>query len=256
MISIEIPPFKVFNLIFKIFLNKGNPNLIICPLKDQILTTLSIYAHSFNNPLPSSDEILFCSRDTTSEEVENFLRIAFKSDGKKIYTLMNLQEIPYTEAEKIELFLTGKNQGGHTDNYNLVCICSQESHSTSIIATALLRFKVKTIPLENEQIEQYLTSKFIVKGNNRKSLPSYDHQGSSVRVLLSKKPGNGKSTYVNNLRKKVRNYRCIRIKETSLNNDKELQKFLDLRKRSKRLEPALYHIDIAFEVGKSKTFKL
>lgn len=160
---------------------------------------------------------------------------------------MNIQELAYIEAEKIELFLIGNNHGDHTINYNLVCICSQESHTTSIIATALLRFKVKTIPLANQQIEEYLASKFIVKDRN--SLPAQAYQESSVRVLLSKKPGNGKSTYVNNLRKKINNYQCIRIKDTCLNIDKELQKFLDLRKRTRNLEPTLYHIDIAFEVN-------
>lgn len=161
---------------------------------------------------------------------------------------MNVQELAYIEAEKIELFLTGNNHVNHTSNYNLVCICSQESHTTSIISTALLRFRVQTIPLADQQIEEYLASKLTVKGD-RNGLPSQDFQKSSVRILLSKKPGNGKSMYVNRIRRKINKYHCIRIKDTCLNKDKELQKLLDLRKQSSKLEPALYHIDIAFEVN-------
>jgi hypothetical protein len=69
--------------------HKGKPNLILCPAADQISTVLSIYSES-GFPLPSNDECLFCTNETSGEEVEILLRVALKSDGNKIYTLLNI----------------------------------------------------------------------------------------------------------------------------------------------------------------------
>ena len=84
--------------------------------------------------------------------------------------------------------------------------------------------------------------------NNSSFLPFYDFEKSSVRALISKNPGNGKSSYVNSFINKVSrkcqfNYECIRIKKTCLDPDKEFAKLLN----HKTQHPTLFHIDIAFE---------
>lgn len=75
--------------------HRGRPNLVMCPRVDQVSIALSSYAMSFEQPLPTNDECLFCSSETSAEEVENFLRIALKSDGKCIYTLIGIQDLRY-----------------------------------------------------------------------------------------------------------------------------------------------------------------
>ncbi len=87
---------------------------------------------------------------------------------------------------------------------------------------------------------------------NISGLAQYDFKKSSVRVLMSHRPGNGKSMYVKTLRQRIKinhNYKCIRIKTSSLDSDKELNKLLELRNTSNTSNlPTLFHIDIAFEV--------
>ncbi len=140
--------------------NRGSPNLIVCPAKDQISIVLSIYAHSPGHPLPSDDECLFCSADTSSEQVENFFRVAFKSDGRRVYTLVNIQELSSVNSERVEKFLSTNTHVIQTSKYNLVCICSQEKYAQSILATSLARYKIKAIIQPLEQIQAYLSPKF------------------------------------------------------------------------------------------------
>lgn len=75
--------------------HRGRPNLITCARIEQVPIALSIYATSFDEPLPTNDECLFCSNETSTEEVENFLRIAVKSNGRCIYTIVGIQELRY-----------------------------------------------------------------------------------------------------------------------------------------------------------------
>jgi hypothetical protein len=67
------------------YLHVGEPNLIVCAQREQIQTALSIYAFSPMEPMPKSDEILFCTVHTTAEEVENFLRVVFRYFSLKIF---------------------------------------------------------------------------------------------------------------------------------------------------------------------------
>lgn len=223
-------------------------------MKDQVPVVLSIYAYSFDQPLPSSDEILFCSTKTTSEDVENFLRIVLKSNGNKIYTILNIQELTYSNSESIERFLTSDTQAGGHSNYNLVCICSQEKHAESILATSIASFRVTPIILPLVNIRDYLMSHFVDEKNlnDSKSLPFYDFEKSSVRALISKNPGNGKSSYVKSFISKVShkcqfNYECIRVKKTCLDVDKEFEKLFKMPISNHSNIPTLFHIDIAFE---------
>ena len=60
----------------------GKPNLIVCQPQDTWNIILSIYMHSSELPLPSSDEVLICDEDTAFEEVELLLRRAMQTDDR------------------------------------------------------------------------------------------------------------------------------------------------------------------------------
>jgi hypothetical protein len=241
------------------YLNKGRPNLIMCPSRDQIRLVLSIYANSTHQPLPLLDEVLYCNSDTSNEEVENFLRVALKSEGTKIYTLVNINQLDYLTSKKIEEFLNKNIDFSRSNNYLLVFICSsldqsnkdqhlghQQSQS-SLLISSLIKFKVEAIMLSEEEIQDYVMTKM---SNNPNFLCQYDRDKSSVRALLSQKPGNGKSSYVKNLVNSIKNvkfeYKCIRIKTNKLILDDEIKKLFDSKKIQNT--PTIYHIDIAFEV--------
>lgn len=238
---------------------RGNPNLISCPARDQIPIVLSMYAYYPEAPLPTNDEILFCDSNTTNEQVENFLRVAFMSNGDKIYSLMNIQELTYENSTKIEKFwLSHKNK---TNTYILVLVCCIEKQEQSILASVFSKNRIKPIKLPSNDLEDYLYGKLTVPFDSKKSinLTSLDPDSMVVRTFLSQRSGNGKSTYIQNLvekipseKRKLINYEVVRIKSSKLNMDKEIEKLLRLKleasKNKRNNLPTIYHIDIAYEV--------
>jgi hypothetical protein len=227
--------------------NRGRPNLITCKQIEQIQIVLSIYSFDKNESLPTNDEILYCSSETTSEEVENFFRIAFKSTGTRIYTILNLQELRYENSAQIERFLSSNTRLQQTDDYILVCVCTSDNRNenSSLIESLLNRNKITPILLPMESIEAYLAAKF----KNPNGLARNDPDGSFVRALVSQKAGNGKSTYcksfVSATGVRADSVRTIRIKSFKINIDEE---FLKLRRSSASQPGVVYHIDIANEV--------
>ena len=245
--------------------NRGQPNLIVCSSREQIPIVLSIYAQSLQMPLPTNDEVLFCSESTTSEEAENFLRIAHKSHGDKIYTLMNIQELTYENSNKVDKFLSS-NINLHkskTDQFVLVAICCTERQSQSILTSSLIKYKIKPIILPASDLREYLQVKLHNPSSQEvNALSRFDPSETSVRALISHRSGNGKSQYANNLREKVEaakigkyNYKVIRIKSSKLNIDQEVSKLFNAKQAASSSShkdksakvPTIYHIDIAYE---------
>jgi hypothetical protein len=238
--------------------HKGKPNLILCNTRNQIEVLLTIYATSPECPLPSNDEILFCHSLTSSEEVENFLRIAYKSTGTKIYTLLNIQELNYENTIRIERFLSTNHTAKQTDTYRLVFVCcvdkQEQQQQQSILSSLLIKNKINPITMPTNLLEQYLLSKMSTKEPS--SLARFDNDRSTCRAMLSKQAGNGKSTCVEFFKRKIQdsgvndfNTRLIRIKTCSIDLDLETQKLLEIEMiRSAKSNPTLFHVDISSEV--------
>jgi hypothetical protein len=221
-----------------------------------------MYAYDPEAPLPTNDEILFCDSNTTSEQVENFLRVAFMSNGEKIYTLMNIQELTYENSTKIEKFwLSYKNK---TNTFILVLVCCIEKQEQSILASVFSKNRVKPIKLASNDLEDYLFGKLRLAYDPKKSinLTSLDPDSMLVRTFLSQRSGNGKSAYIQNLIEKIPdekrkniNFEVIRIKSSKLNMDKEIEKLIRIKfeasKNKRNNFPTIYHIDIAYEVFQS-----
>ncbi len=237
--------------------HKGKPNLILCNTRNQIEIVLTIYATSPECPLPSNDEILFCHSQTSSEEVENFLRIAYKSDGSKIYTLLNLQELNYENTIQIERFLSTNHTAKQNDTYRLVFVCcvdkQEQQQQQSILSSMLIKNKINAITMPTGHLEQYLLSKMTTR--EAASLARFDNDRSTCRAMLSRQAGNGKSTCIEYFKRKINdsgdmnfNAKLIRIKTSSIDLDLETQKLLETALRSSSTTPFLFHIDISSEV--------
>ena len=238
--------------------HKGHPNLILCPIAEQMSTVLSIYAESgVRCPLPTNDECLFCTSETSGEEVEIFLRIALKSDGKKIYTLLNIQELNYEAANHAERCFTKINS---SSNYIFVIMCSSEKQSQSILVSTFFKYKIhQYIPRTIGEIQKYM--KFQLE-NQIKDLRMasfvLDPEKISVRTLLSDRPGAGKTLYVQSILNKPENnlngqpkfgYKLTTIKTPKLSLDTQIEILLEyLKKSTSPASSHLYHIDVAYEV--------
>ena len=62
---------SIFNSFFIYCL--GKPNLIVVPEKEIHAMCLVVYANDLEKPLPSKDEVIICTPNTSSEQLENFL---------------------------------------------------------------------------------------------------------------------------------------------------------------------------------------
>jgi E3 ubiquitin-protein ligase RNF213 len=249
--------------------NRGTCNLILCSQMDQTAVALSIYGHCSEAPLPDNNEILFCSQDTTGEECECFLRIAFsfnnnnnKQEEQRIYTIMNGQSLNYETASHIEKFINN-SEIKKRDDYILVVICTTDENdnkhkttndstsssatSSSMLALLFAKFCIKPIIIPATNIEQYLATKLII--NNDLNIKT-----NSVLTLLSHRSGNGKSSFAQKFAdsKSKQNYiyNIIRIKDMHLNIDKEVDKLFKLSKANTK-SSCVFHIDIAYECLKN-----
>ena len=239
--------------------NRGEPNLIVCSSKQQFNIVLSIYAFDSESSMPNNDEILYCDTNTTAEEVELFLRIVFKSNGDKIYTLMNIQDLTYENSVKIEQFLLSCNNVNISNDYILAIICCEEKVQNSLIATLYNKNRKTPIQVSDSVMDEYLFRKLKSTSNE---LTQYDHENLTVRCLISQRSGNGKSSYIKNLCENIRtdfNYKILRIKSNKLNIEFEIEKFLKFKYENVDYNPnfpTLYHIDIAYEVYKNVDYYL
>ena len=261
-----MPLIYVFNYLTK----QGVPNLIVCPQNQIIKHCLNIYTHSADQPLPSTDEVIYCTAKTTCEQLELFWRRCLFSQSEteaKIYCLLNVQDLLYDQAVKAHLTfekLLGSQRV--TKDYKLCLFCSNEKEDKSVLATAFARNK-KNILLErniNEKLNEYITGHFKIRRatNAEKTLQNIDQEQLCVRVVTSDRASNGKSLYINRQIEKARDdidtdiqTFCISVKNQTLPFDsvfRELQKFdalsaMDDEAPDQQL-PRILHVDIAYEV--------
>lgn len=221
------------------------PNLIVCERLEQLRVVFSLYGISPGERAPTNDEIVYCTCDTTGEEMENFLRLAYfdTHNGRRLYTAVNVQELNYDAVSSVERFLK-QHLHNVTSKISLVFVCTDEK--PSLIASLLARQRVQPILLDREDLQNYV--------RRLVAISAADVDSHSLRVVTSRRSGNGKSKYVKYLTKKTQDkydYVTIRIKTCSVDLDKEVEKFLDFRRaRSAKgnRKPTLFHIDIAYEV--------
>ncbi|MEE6521288.1 hypothetical protein FKM82_019418 [Ascaphus truei] len=173
-------------------LQQGHPNLVLCPPAEILSSAIAIYMHSVRHPLPSYDEVLLCTPQTTYEEVALFLRRCLTSgySGKKIYSLLYADELSYDTAYKSEQ-LFQRLQAQNREDYNLVIICNCDREHC-YIPSVFSQYKVHMIPQKPlPEIQQYLEQHFTV-GPDVISAASVFKNGMGVGIVASKQAGLGK----------------------------------------------------------------
>jgi hypothetical protein len=169
---------------------------------------------------------------------------------------MNVQELAYETAERVERFLQSTSPAvlNKTDDFVLAIICSQEKHTQSVLTSLYSKNKITPVILSSETLESYVNQKLFRKKSRAFQLTNYDPDHSSARVLISSSSGNGKSEYVKDLVQTLQtagksfNYKIIRMKSSSLNLDTEIEKLFAHRAESNNSLPTLFHVDVAYEV--------
>ncbi|XP_041646892.1 E3 ubiquitin-protein ligase rnf213-alpha-like isoform X2 [Cheilinus undulatus] len=233
--------------------SSNQPNLIICPCDDVLTATISLYMVSEYEPLPSYDEVLLCSPETSHEQVELFLRRCLTPGdiGQKIYTMLWADQLTYDVSCAMEKCFQKLHSLFRHDS-RLVIFCSSEREHT-YIPTAFSQFKRDVVPQEPlERIQKYLSRHYTVSSDHRNVFFKGDH---SVGIVASQRAGVGKSLYVQRLYEKLEGSveqettfkKCIRLTEPEINEHKVLQSLYDTPKQK---DLKVFHFDVTSSVRK------
>ncbi|NWS75686.1 RN213 ligase, partial [Crotophaga sulcirostris] len=147
--------------------------------------------YSPDQPLPTFDEVLLCSPQTTAEQVELFFRRCFIccNGGEKIYTMLYADELSYDvscRAEELFQHLQHYNR-----NYRLIILCNCEREHT-YIPSVFSQYKVHMIPQRRlDEIQQYLQHHYRVPQPSRSAAFVFK-DSMCVGIVSSKRAGVGK----------------------------------------------------------------
>ena len=172
-------------------LHVGQPNLITCPRSEVLTSALAVYMNSPNQPLPTFDEVLLCTPQTTAEQVGLFLRRCLipGSEGEKIYTMLFADELSYdVSCRAEELF---QHLQGYNSTYRLIILCNCEREHC-YIPSVFSQYKVHMIPQRPlTEIQQYLQHHYRVAQPSNSAAGVF--KGSTcVGIVSSKRAGVGK----------------------------------------------------------------
>ncbi|XP_077980164.1 E3 ubiquitin-protein ligase rnf213-alpha-like [Glandiceps talaboti] len=191
---------------FPSYLTPGKPNMMVRPHGEILRTVLSIYMYGSGGPLPSYDEVLLCTPQTTLEEVVLLWRRAMYDGSGKIYCLVNADQLDYEVSTKAEE-KRNKLAVHIKEDYHLVVLCSREREDHSHMVTALDSYRIDppNLPLIKD-IQSYLQQQFINQAAQVRTVQtaaSVTHDRCCVLVVTSERAGVGKSLVVRRLSEKL-----------------------------------------------------
>lgn len=172
-------------------LHEGRPNLVLCPSSQILSCALAMYMHSFTETLPSYDEVLLCTPQTSFEEVALFFSRCLTPgyNGKKIYSLIYADELNYDTAYKSEQLF--QQLQAQSNDYYLVIICNSDREHC-YIPSVFSQHKVHMIPQNPlDEMQRYLRTHFAVN-HSEVSAAHVFQNGLSAGIVSSKRAGVGK----------------------------------------------------------------
>ena len=245
----------------------GTPNLVCVPSNIIIQTLLSLYlGPEGNHPLPYYNEILFCSCETTNEEVDMFWRRAlFDPNTNHLYCIVYIDKLVYqVAAQSVSQLNVHLSTRSHKDA-KLVLLCTDKSEYLSFMALSFQHCNREppTNLIEIKQIQQLLFNKFSYKVNLQLSIsqssltPAFnaDPDQSYIRLVVSTTVGAGKSLAIQRLVSELESfqedhwspdhYNIISIHGDHVNESEVLERLKKIRNSD---NGQVYHFDIASSV--------
>ncbi|KAG9491250.1 hypothetical protein GDO78_006558, partial [Eleutherodactylus coqui] len=239
-------------------LSEGRPNLVLCPSSQILSCAVAIYMQSLSEPLPSYDEVLLCTPQTSFEEVALFFRRCLTAGykGKKIYSLIYADKLNYDTAYKSEQ-LFQQLQARSNDDYYLVIICNSDREHC-YIPSVFSQHKVHMIPQSPlDELQRYLRTHFAVDRADVSAAHVFQN-GLNAGIVSSQRAGVGKSLYVKRLYQKLVSsfkgqmpvLKIIRVINPEVDENKVLNTLLPFLDGKLKNCPIIFHIDITSSVNK------
>ncbi|XP_074426105.1 E3 ubiquitin-protein ligase rnf213-alpha-like isoform X2 [Larus michahellis] len=236
-------------------LEARKPSLIMCKEEEMLLYMLSIYRHTETEPLPTYDEVLVCTPDTTEEEVELIVRRALSSDSQnqKIYCLLGAEKLVYKVSKQLEFHFFRLLQSSTVPDYRFIIFCNAKAHNSYVI-TAFDTYKV-TIPCcSKTEIQAYLSTHLKVPCGTAPVAQAFEEPyQQNVKFIFSNQAGMGKSLFVDNTVQKIRAqlgdlpmvHKTIRLMESEIDFQFLLEELLSVEEFPTETQPTVFHIDVS-----------
>ncbi|XP_072042938.1 E3 ubiquitin-protein ligase rnf213-alpha-like [Amphiura filiformis] len=176
---------------FHDLLKAGEPNLLVCPEADIWMMVLSFFMIK-NGPLPTPEEVLTCSQNTTLEEVVLLWRRAICDRQGRVFCLVSPDLLNYDISVKAERKLAELMCDQGPQDYRLILICSHEREGNCHIVAALDQYRRDIhINPRPDDIKGYLKKQLTAVWMNEGAVVT--RRKSQVEVVVSSHPGVGKS---------------------------------------------------------------
>ncbi|XP_048088902.1 E3 ubiquitin-protein ligase rnf213-alpha-like isoform X2 [Alosa alosa] len=186
-------------------LERGRPNLVSCSDVEMLPQCLSLYL-SEEQPLPTFDEILICTTETTAEEVELIIRRAVQPESRhdKIYSLLNADKLNHEVSRTLESSFYRFSQSQDltvAKDYSFVIFCNAEAHH-SYVLTAFDEYR-RTVPSQSYgEIQKLLRIQHALSSAVQFTSIIQEPFQQSIKMIVSARAGMGKTLFVNNLVKR------------------------------------------------------
>ncbi|XP_070579262.1 E3 ubiquitin-protein ligase rnf213-alpha-like [Ptychodera flava] len=238
-----------------ICLNEGKPSLIVRPAGEILNTVLSFYMTDTNTPLPSYDEVLLCTQQTTLEEVVLLWRRAMYDTSGGIYCLVNADRLDYEVSTKAEDKRI-KMEKHAVENYSLVVLCSREREDYCHLVTALDPYRIDppTLPMMTS-VKAYIREQFIrqtLQVQSSEVAGRLIHDRCCVQVVMSSRAGVGKSLAVARLTEELQQITgniedaCVTVPltEKSVDQNVIVSRLTEYITAPTNPVPRIFHFDI------------
>ncbi|VTJ74161.1 Hypothetical predicted protein [Marmota monax] len=234
-------------------LQAGQPNLVLCGHSEVLLAALAIYMQAPGQPLPTFDEVLFCTLGTTVEEVALLLHrcLAPVSQGHKVYSLLFADQLSYEVACQAEALFHSLCTQCPREDYQLVLVCDA-ARECCYLPSAFSQHKVHVIPQAPlHAIQAYLAHHYQVPAQTLSAAAVFRDR-MCVGIVASERAGVGKSLYVKRLHEKLKKklnseevpLKIVRLTDAQVDEGQVLGNLLSFWDVQYWKTPMIFHFDV------------
>ncbi|CAN0131609.1 unnamed protein product [Rangifer tarandus platyrhynchus] len=238
-------------------LQEGQPNLVVCGHSEVLPAALAIYMRTPHQPLPTYDEVLLCTPETTFEEVALLLRRCLTpgSQGLGVYSLLYADQLSYEVACRAEALFRRLCTQPHRTHYRLVMICDCEREHC-YLPSAFSQHKVLVTPQAPlKDIQAYLAHHFRVPEETPSAAAVFQDR-MCVGIVASERAGVGRSLFVKRLHSQLKmqfngakvTRKVIRLIDPQVDENEVLVSLLSFLDAQYQRRPIIFHFDVTSSV--------
>uniref|UniRef100_A0A8C6FXL0 E3 ubiquitin-protein ligase RNF213 n=1 Tax=Moschus moschiferus TaxID=68415 RepID=A0A8C6FXL0_MOSMO len=238
-------------------LQEGQPSLVVCGHSEVLPAALAIYMQTPHQPLPTYDEVLLCTPETTFEEVALLLRRCLTpgSQGLGVYSLLYADQLSYEVACRAEALFRRLCMQPHRKRYRLVMICDCEREHC-YLPSAFSQHKVLVTPQAPlKDIQAYLAHHFRVPEKTPSAAAVFQDR-MCVGIVASERAGVGRSLFVKRLHSQLKMQfngakvprKIIRLIDPQVDENEVLGSLLPFLDAQYQRRPIIFHFDVTSSV--------